>query len=76
MYSESHKISLNIADFFLKNNSNVLDIGCSTGFFLNELYKKNIKKKINCYGVDNTKSMISFCKKKDLKKLNFTIMTI
>tara|TARA_A100001035_G_C27765892_1_gene493644 strand:- start:824 stop:1540 length:717 start_codon:yes stop_codon:yes gene_type:complete len=71
MYSESHKISLNIADFFLKNNSNVLDIGCSTGFFLDELYKKNIKKKINCYGVDNTKSMISFCKKKRSKKIKF-----
>ena len=71
MYSESHKIALNIADFFLKENSNVLDIGCSTGYFLDELYKKNKKKKKNYHGIDNTKSMISFCKKKRSKKIKF-----
>ena len=34
-------------------------------------YIKKIKKKVNYHGIDNTKSMISFCKKKRSKKIKF-----
>ena len=70
-YKEMQNYIASLSQFFIKDNCNIYDIGCSTGFFLDELYKKNVKKKINCYGVDNTKSMISFCKKKRSKKIKF-----
>ena len=43
-YNWSHQLGLNISDFFLKNNSNVYDIGCSTGSFLGLLSKRYSKK--------------------------------
>ena len=71
MYKESHNIALDLADFFLKDNSNILDIGCSTGIFLNQLVKRSKKEKTKFFGVDNTASMIIFCKKKNSKKIKF-----
>ena len=71
MYNEAHEIALNISDFFLKDNSKVLDIGCSTGSFLKKLILRTKKKNLKLIGVDNTSSMIKFCKKKNSKKIKF-----
>ena len=71
MYKEAHDIALNISDFFIKDRSMVLDIGCSTGLFLKKLTLRTKKINTKLIGVDNTKSMIDFCKKKHSKKIRF-----
>jgi len=63
MYNEAHEIALNISDFFLKDNSKILDIGCFTGSFLKKLILRTKKKILKLIAVDNTSSMIKFCKK-------------
>ena len=59
-----------MSDFFIQNDSYILDIGCSTGNFINSIYDRHIKneKKMRYVGVDNTKEMVNFCKKKYKKK--------
>ena len=76
MYNEAHEIALNISDFFLKDDSKVLDIGCSTGLFLKKLSLRAKNKNSKLVGVDNISSMIKFCKKKTQKKLNFFVKII
>ena len=67
-YQWSHKLGLNISDFFLKDKSNVYDLGCSTGTFLKSLENRHPNKKINCYGIDEVKQMISWAKNKNKNK--------
>ena len=67
-YHWSHQLGLNISDFFLKNNSNVYDLGCSTGSFLEMIAKRHSKKKINFHGIDEVKEMINWAKNKNKNK--------
>ena len=67
-YQWSHKLGLNISDFFLKDKSNVYDLGCSTGTFLKSLANRHPNKKINYYGIDEVKQMISWAKNKNKNK--------
>jgi tRNA (cmo5U34)-methyltransferase len=79
LYSTTHNLYLNLSDFFLQSESHIIDIGCSTGNFINQLYErhKNNEKNIKYLGIDNTKEMINFCKKKYKKKnLNFLFSNI
>ena len=64
---------LNLSDFFIQNNSHILDIGCSTGNFINSIRERhaNNEKKIKYLGIDNTKEMINFCKKRYEENLSF-----
>ena len=70
LYLETHQLYLHLSDFFLHDNSKILDLGCSTGVFLSNLYDrhKNNSKKIKFIGIDSIKEMINFCKKKNKKK--------
>ena len=68
-YEISHKLTLNISDFFLKNNSQYYDLGCSTGTLLKKLKLKNKTKKIKYTGIDESQHMIS--KAKNLKQKMF-----
>ncbi len=63
-YELSHYISLLLSDPFVKKNSKVLDIGCSTGTFSRKLYIRHKHKKPNILGIDNQSNMIE--KAKDL----------
>ena len=48
LYRKTHELYLNFSDFFLQSNSTILDIGCSTGNFLNSVYKRHLnEKKLN-----------------------------
>ena len=66
LYLETQELYLKLSDFFLQNNSKIIDLGCSTGTFLNNCKKRHLnnQKKIKYIGVDNTVEMIKFCKKK------------
>tara|TARA_B100000787_G_C16196301_1_gene301119 strand:- start:3389 stop:4126 length:738 start_codon:yes stop_codon:yes gene_type:complete len=75
LYLETHDLYLKLSDFFLQEKSKIVDIGCSTGTFISKIYDrhKNNHKKLSFVGIDNTKEMIKFCKKKNIntKKINF-----
>ena len=47
LYLETQNLFLQFTDFFLQDNSKIIDLGSSTGTFLNKTYdrhKKNQKK--------------------------------
>lgn len=64
LYQWSHKLGLILSDFFVKKNSNIYDLGCSTGVFLNEISKYHKSKNVNLYGIDEIGQMINYSKKK------------
>ena len=87
LYETTHDLYLNLSDFFLMDKSKVIDIGCSTGTFLNKIFlrhnKNQIEKKIYYQGYDNVREMISMAKKKNksnqirffnknIEKINFS----
>lgn len=83
LYNEFKWLGEKLSDYYLKEDSIVYDIGCSTGSFLKRLaIRHNNKKKIKLYGIDIVKNMINFAKKnnkhkkiiyqsKDILKYNF-----
>ena len=74
-YSEAQNLYAQYTDFFLQDKSKIIDLGSSTGVFLDKVYNRHKlnQKKLSFIGIDNTKEMISFCKKKykSKKKLKF-----
>jgi|TARA_B100001093_G_scaffold519797_1_gene610539 tRNA (cmo5U34)-methyltransferase len=68
-YEEGHDICLQLSDFFLKENSNCYDFGCSTGTLINKLSSR-VDKKINFYGVDSVKEMINQANRENKKLKN------
>lgn len=85
LYEETHNLFISFSDFFLQDNSRVIDIGSSTGTYLINLFKKhkNTRKGIKFEGYDSIKKMTQYANKnkpmknnikfinKDIKKLNF-----
>lgn len=45
LYYQTNWLSLEISDYFLKDNSIVYDLGCSTGTFLKALQLRNKSRK-------------------------------
>ena len=66
LYKESQQLYLNLSDFFIQDKARIIDLGSSTGTFLEQLYVRHNKnqKKLKFIGVDNTSEMINFCKRK------------
>ena len=78
IYTRGHELIIKLSDFFIKEDSLVYDLGCSTGKLLIDLAQHNKHKKNSKYiGVDIEKDMIRFAnnqKKKSklsLSKLKF-----
>tara|TARA_B100000963_G_scaffold352131_1_gene364844 strand:- start:380 stop:1105 length:726 start_codon:yes stop_codon:yes gene_type:complete len=71
-YSAAHEIGLKVSDFFLRDKTNVYDLGSSTGTFLRNLHDRHKNKNLNFYGVDEIKKMIIYSKKKKKnRKISF-----
>ena len=70
-YKEMLNLSVKFALLYSKENSTILDLGCSTATTLIEIAKKS-KKKLNLIGVDNSKAMIELATKK-IKAYNLDI---
>jgi len=75
-YKISHKITIALTDYFLKDGSLLYDLGCSTGELLVKIEKKHRSKKLNLIGLDNSKAMISKARKLKTKKINFKHINI
>ena len=70
IFDEFHWLAKEYSKYFIKENSYVYDIGCSTGKFINNLsslYSKNTK----FIGIDIEKNMIKMPKKILIKNINF-----
>lgn len=63
-YSHMQTVVADIAEYFSKDNTNVYDLGCSTGNTLIRLQKRLKQKNINIIGIDNSSPMIEKTKKK------------
>ena len=68
LYLEGHKLIASLSDYFLLENSNCYDIGCSTGNLLNKLYDYTNKMNVNFHGIEVEKKMFSYAKKNILKR--------
>ncbi|MDC1148788.1 methyltransferase domain-containing protein [Pelagibacteraceae bacterium] len=62
-YNEIHRLIVDISSFFLFNNTNCLDIGCSTGSLFKKMHNNIGYKKIQYIGIDREIEMIKFAKK-------------
>lgn len=68
IYDRGHNLILQLSDFFIKEDSVVYDIGCSTGKLLTNLIEHNSHKNKSRYiGLDIEKDMIKFAKEKQKK---------
>lgn len=73
LYKETQNLYLYLTDFFLQDGAKIIDLGCSTGAFLNQvsLRHKSNTKKINYIGCDEVSEMIKFCNKNKKGKIKF-----
>jgi tRNA (cmo5U34)-methyltransferase len=61
LYKEGHDLILGLSDFFIKHDSIVYEIGCSTGMLISKLAESNQKKHAAKFvGVDVEEKMIDF----------------
>ncbi len=65
LYYEGHNLICDISDFFVKNDSLVYEIGCSTGTLITKLAVHNKSKKNTKFiGIDIEQKMIDYARKK------------
>lgn len=62
LYDEIHNLVTDISGWFLNDDTNVYDIGTSTGKVISSLLTKYQNKKINYIGIDNSPEMIAKAK--------------
>ena len=63
-YDEFQKNITEMSIYFSQNNSNIVDIGTSTGNLIFKLKNKNMYRNITFNGIDIEDDMIDFCKNK------------
>lgn len=70
LYKETMKAVINLAQTFVKENTSVYDIGCSTGTLLSQCEKIFNKKSVKYCGIDSSPFMLKKAKEKLKKKEN------
>ena len=83
-YEDIQRYICSLSEWFIKENSLIYDLGCSTGETAKNLFKKFPKKKFNYIGYDVSTEMIKIARKKnknfskkaifklgDINKINF-----
>jgi len=61
LYIKGHELTCNLSKFFVKNDSIVYEIGCSTGVLTNKLLdSNNLKSNAQFIGIDVEKDMINY----------------
>ena len=66
-YIECQNLVSDISVFFIKKNSTIYDIGCSTVTFTKLVYEKNIEKMVKSIAYDISDEMIKYAKYKKSK---------
>lgn len=72
LYIEGHALILELSDFFILNEGNCYDLGCSTGALLKKIAERNSHKNSNYIGVDKEEDMASIASKNclEIEKIN------
>lgn len=73
LYDNFHNIIGDLSEWFIEENTNVYDIGTSTGEGLSKLILHHKNKKVNYIGVDNSSDMLEKAKE-NLKEYNVTLI--
>ena len=73
LYDNFHNIIGDLSEWFVEDNTNVYDIGTSTGIGLNNLISHHTNKKVNYIGVDNSAEMLKKARN-NLKNCNVTLI--
>ena len=73
MYDNFHNTIGDLSEWFIEDNTNVYDIGTSTGEGLNNLVSHHKNKKVNYIGIDSSKDMINKAKE-NLKEHSITLI--
>ena len=59
LYKQAHELALEFSDFFVKQDTLVYDLGCSTGTFTKQIYERHLNKdNVKVIGIDNIQEMI------------------
>jgi len=74
LYLLCHKLGLEISDFFLEEKSKIIDLGCSTGTFINKLNARHNKKNLQIIGYDAVKKMTTAAKRNNKNNKNIKIL--
>lgn len=56
-YTHINELIQSMSNWFVKEDTNVYDIGCSTGKLIERISMQNMSKNINFYGYDKSKNM-------------------
>ena len=74
LYKETMKAVINLSKTFVKNNSSVYDIGCSTGTLLSQCENNFKNKSVKYFGIDSSLHMLKEAKKKFKNKENIFLL--
>jgi tRNA (cmo5U34)-methyltransferase len=64
LYEVFHKSLIDISKYYIRRNSDIIDLGTSTGFFIKTIYDENLERDNKFIGIDVETSMIEECKKR------------
>lgn len=64
LYKTFHKDIVDMSVYFAQKNSNIVDIGTSTGVLVSDLYNINKNRNIKCIGIDIEEDMINEASKR------------
>lgn len=75
LYDEIHISIQQLANWFIEENTNVYDIGTSTGSLIVDLYKNTARNNVSYIGIDTSKEMIDIASQ-NLKKNNVDALVL
>lgn len=73
-YQEGHELIAQLSDFFLHDNSQCYDLGCSTGVLLRSIKDRHPEKTLNLTGIDLEENMINEAKSRVDENENITYL--
>lgn len=69
LYDKAHDLIVKMSDYFIKDDSNIIDIGSSTGTLIKSLSQRHLaKSKVRYIGIESEKEMVKASNKKIHKK--------
>ena len=74
LYAKGHELIIQVADFFLDNDSICYELGCSTGALTQKLVERNKDKKIKIIAIDKEPQMIQKAQERCGEIENVTFM--
>ncbi len=70
-YDKGQDLICKVSDFFIKNNSTVYELGCSTGSLISKLQSRHIGKNGNFIGLDIERAMVDYAVENSSEDINF-----